>query len=606
MKEKAIRFGSLLLIAALLLAELPMAAFAHGALSYDGTEPIPAEVDVERTADGQGGYEAMLESVEQLGGGEPLLSGEALFSAPAGAAFDGSMYEQLTARQKACYNVLESVTVDRLVTAAQVQYNNFTYRRIMVQVEGMTGSTMAGTIAGGVFRPSGTGVAAEKSLYTDMCAAIVALRYDRPDILWISTMRYGYRVTSSGSEAAKVTDVMFDFHLAYGGLERNMREDMMARAEAIAAEAATAPDTYSKVRAVHDALAAGNVYGDTNEDLSHTAYSALISGDQYEPVCDGYAKAFKIVCGLINIPCATPSSADHMWNNVKMENGIWYNLDLTWDDGGETVKYDYFLIGSQTEVNGEIFSKQKDHIEENPYDAYLADSGSLLNPVTLRFPAKSAAAYEYIGRDQEGPAFPDVAPTAWYFGAVEEAADLGLFQGDNKGYFNPSKNITRAEFAVVMSKALGADLTGYGGSDFTDVRAGDWYAPVVAWAKDTGVMQGDGNGKFRPNAPITRQEMCVVIYQTMKAKANAGSFRFSDDARISSWAKEAVYGCYEQGLVQGSNGLFKPRDNTLRCQAAVVFTAFVKLPNIGDTPDGDTENVPEDIPEDDTESVPEE
>ena len=570
---------SLLLVFLLLVAGLPMAALAQEAPAYDRAEPIPAETEVDRTADGQGGFDAMVENVERLGGGEPLQNSGTPFSAPSGSALDGSMYSQLTARQKACYNVLESIAVDRLMTAAQVQYNGLNYSRVLVQVEGITGSTMAGTVTGGAFRPSGTGVATEKGIYTDLCAAIVALRYDRPDILWIGTMRYGYKVTTTGSEAAKVTDVMFDFHLAYGGLEKNMREEMMARAESIAAAAAAESDTYSKIRAVHDALAAANVYGDTNEDLSHTAYSALISGDQYEPVCDGYSKAFKIICDLLEIPCATPSSADHMWNNIKMENGVWYNLDLTWDDDGEAVRYDYFLIGSQTGINGEIFSQQKDHIEENPYNSYLAeDKGRYLNPVTLRFPAKSATAYEYIGRDQEGPTFPDVQPGAWYFNAVEEAAELGLFEGDNNGYFNPSKNITRAEFAVVMSKALGADLSSYSGSDFTDVKEKDWFAPVVAWAKDSGVMQGDGNGRFRPNAPITRQEMCVVICQTLTEKKGVGSFRFSDDSKISSWAKEAVYECYAQGLVQGdNNGNFLPKDNTRRCEAAVVFNKFMSL-----------------------------
>ena len=574
MKKRTVRVISLLLVAMLLAAALP-----SGALAFDRAEPIPVEVEVDRTADGQGGFEAMVENTEQLGGCEPFQSSESLFSAPSGSALDGSMYQQLSKRQKACYDALEAITVDRLMTAAQVTYNNLLYRRVMAQIDGITDSTMSGSIKNGVFTPSKTGAAVESSIYTDLCAAIVALRYDRPDILWIGTMRYGYKVIMSGSEAAKVTDVMFDFHLAYGGLESSMRSDMMAQAQAIAAKAAAAPDTYSKVLAVHDALAERNVYGDTDEELSHTAYSALISGDQYEPVCDGYSKAFKIICGLLDIPCALPSSADHMWNNVKMDDGEWYNLDLTWDDEGDTVRYDYFLIGSQTEVGGTKFSQQKDHIEENPYDVYLKqDGGSVLKPVTLRFPAKSAVAYEYIGKDHNALTFPDVPRSSWYYSAVESAAALGLFQGDNKGMFNPKANITRAEFARVMANALGADVTGYSGSEFTDVPEGKWYTSVVAWAKENGIMQGDGKGKFRPNDSITREEMCVVIYQTLAEKKGAGSYQFSDDAKISSWARNAVYECYAQGLVLGdTNGNFMPRDNTQRCQAAVVFNKFVNL-----------------------------
>ena len=574
MKRKNARLGCLLLTVILLFTMLPA-----GAVAADSAELIPVEVEVDRTSDGQGGFDAMVENEEQLGGGEPFQSSESLFSAPGGSALDGSMYQQLNKRQKACYDVLESITVDRLLAAAQVQHNNLSYHRVMVQVDGMTGSTMSGKVTNGIFTPSKTGAATESAIYTDLCAAIVALRYDRPDILWIGTMRYGYKVTVSGSEAAKVTDILFDFHLAYGGLERNMRDDMMARAQAIAAEASAAADTYSKVLAVHDALAKTNVYGDPGGELSHTAYSALIPGDSYEPVCDGYAKAFKIVCDLLGIPCVMPSSADHMWNNVKMENGQWYNLDLTWDDQGDTVRYDYFLVGSQTEIGGTSFSQQKDHMEENPYDVYLKeDGGSVLNPVTLRFPVKSTVAYEYLGRDQEAPAFPDVARGDWYFEAVESAAELGLFKGDTNGMFNPKKNITRAEFATVMANALNADLTDYGGSEFTDVPEEKWFAPVIAWAKENGIMRGDGNGKFRPTDPITRQEMCVVLYPVLAEKKGADGFLFPDDAKISSWAKTAVYECYAQGLVQGNtSGNFLPRDNTRRCEAAVVFNKFVKL-----------------------------
>ena len=573
MKKRNMRLTSLLLVFVLLVALLP-----KGALAYEGAEPIAPEV--ERIADGQGGYEAMVDNTEQLGGGVLLQSDASQYAAPAGAALDGSMYAQLTTRQKACYDVLEGVTVERLLTAGQVQHNNLNYRRIMVQINGMTNTTMAGTVSGGVFRPSGSGIAAEKGIYTDLCAAIVALRYDRPDILWIGTMRYGYKVTVSGSEAAKVTDVMLDFHLTYGGSEQDMREEMMVQAEAIAAKASAAPDTYSKVLAVHDALAAISVYGDTDEDLSHSPYSALISGDPFEPVCDGYSKAFKIVCNLLDIPCAIPSSENHMWNNVKMENGLWYNVDLTWDDQGETVRYDYFLIGSQTAVNGTAFSQQTDHIEENPYDAYLSDNKSVLNPVTLKFPVKSASAYEYIGKDYPSPSFPDVSPASWYYTAVESVAELGLFKGDDNGYFNPSKNITRAEFATVMAKALHEDLTGYGGSDFTDVSPTAWYAASVAWAKSFGLMQGDGNGKFRPNSPITREEMCAVIYRAWDSDRQedwgANGFRFPDHDNISSWARKAVYECYDAGLILGSDGgKFLPKDNTLRCQAAVVFNKYM-------------------------------
>lgn len=87
------------------------------------------------------------------------------------------------------------------------------------------------------------------------------------------------------------------------------------------------------------------------------------------PVCSGYAKAFKVLCDKVGIPCVLSDgnvvingieSVAHMWNYVQMENGKWYGVDVTWND--PTVKNvtsavsgyeceDYFLIGSGTEVH---------------------------------------------------------------------------------------------------------------------------------------------------------------------------------------------------------------------------------------------------------------
>ncbi len=575
MKNLKLQLMSLLLAAALLLSMVPVSA-----LAWENAEALPVEVEVQRTEDGEGGYDAVLENRETLGGGDPLLSDERAFRAPAVSYDGGDMYGQLTARQKACYDALEAITIDRLLSSAQVQHNNMIYYRVLTRVPELTGVSIAGSFSKGKFVPAKAAASIESGIYTDLCAAIVALRYDRPDALWLAHLQYGYKVIQSGSAAAKVTDVIFDFHLEYGGLERDMHNDMLKRAEEIAAEAKNAPNTYSRVKAVHDLLAQVNTYGDPKENLAHTAYSALIQGDAYEPVCDGYAKAFKIVCGLLDIPCALASSATHMWNNVKMDDGEWYNLDLTWDDSqADAVGYDYFLVGSQTVVEGEAFSRQKDHLEENPYNVYLeGDKDKLLKPVSLSFPAKSKQAYTYQGEDYPSLTFPDVKRSAWYYEPVEKAYQLGLFQGDTNGLFQPSKNITRAEFALVTANALGVELSEYGGSAFTDVPEGKWFSPAVAWAKEAGVMRGDGNGKFRPNAPITREEVCVVISQALEAHKELESFTFPDHASISRWARNAVYECYTLGLVKGDNkGYFSPKGNTLRSEAATVFTKFVEL-----------------------------
>lgn len=555
MKKKGRRAAAILLAAALMLWALPLGAMAA-----------------------ESGCSVMLENREGLGTGGVGLNIQRTFGAAPGAYDAGDLYSQLSVRQKACYDALEEVTIQRISSAAQVESNGRAYRRLIFHIPGMDNLPLTGTFSNGLFTPSAASKDAEAGIYTDLCAAIVALRYDRPDILWMGYMRYGYKVTQAGG-GVKVSGVMIDFHLEYGGREKAMGEVMMENAQAIADKASQASTTYEKVKAIHDLLAEGSSYGDPDEPISHLAYSALVTGDSYEPVCDGYSKAFKIVCDLMDIPCAIPSSNDHMWNNVRMDDGDWYNVDLTWDDDGEELIYDYFLIGSQTEVGGTAFSKQPYHVENNPYEDYRrADPSGSLKAVTMRFPTKNKKAYEPLGQDYSPLSFDDVKRSSWYYQAVEDVYQKGLFHGDDNGLFLPDKNITRAEFALVMSKALHADISGFTVSPFTDVPAGKWYTAAVAWAKAAGLMRGDGNGIFRPGSPITRQEMCVVLYSALRTHREPGSFQFPDDQKISSWARTAVYGCYAEGLLAGDEkGNFDPRGNTLRSHAATIFSKFTGL-----------------------------
>lgn len=563
-------------LAFMLATAVIFSAFPFLAAAETELIPLPAELEIYRGADENGSFEALLENEETFAGETTVETRAVEFAAAAGE--DGSLYSMLTTRQKACYDALREISIDSLLTASQVEYNNKTYRRMLAQVKGISGVSMQGTVVGGKFVPAAGSASVESDIYTDLCAAIVAVRYDHPEMLWMSSMRYGYK-TQQTSNGVVIADVLFDFNLEYKGEEKTMCEKMLANAEVIAAEAATASDTYSRVKLVHDALIKNNTYGNVNDALSHTAYSALVE-DEHSPVCDGYAKAFKIICDMLEIPCVTASSKDHMWNNVRMDDGEWYNVDLTWDDDdAEEVKLDYFLIGSQTEINGEVFSKQSDHTELNPFAPYYeSDTSGIIQPVELGFPAKCKKAYEYIGGDYPPLTFADVKRSAWYFSAVEEASQLGLFTGDEKGLFQPNDKITRAQFALVMANSLGVDLSVYTESPFKDVPAGRWYTAAAAWAKESGVMSGYTDGSFKPNAPITRQEMCVVLYNAMTEKPELSGFAFADDARIGGWAREAVYACQAAGLVQGDNkGEFAPTGSTLRSHAAVVFAKFAGL-----------------------------
>lgn len=549
MKKIGKKWGSLLLAGLLLAASLPIGALAQ---EPAGEEPAPQEGFVYQWGDGDESY-ALRETQDTLGGGEAGRTAAQTFSAPLGSYDDGSFYGQLTARQKACYDALAAIPLSQILTASE----NQGYKQVRVGVDEFYGLGMTGYILNQVFTPSASSEPLYRQLYTDICAAITALRYDKADALWLSDMRYGIYVESTSGGSVATREILFGFRLNYGGQEQEMYDQQMASAQAIADKVDRDADLYEQVMQVHDLLAAQSTYNkepadSTAENLSHQAYSCLVAGDAYEPVCDGYAKAVKVVCDLLEIPSTLAISENHMWNNIKMDDGDWYNLDLTWDDTGDAGSHSYFLVGSQTLVDGVAFSKQPDHVERN---IWIEDSQ--LNSVTFRYPSKNPQAYVYVEGGYDPLRFPDVKRSAWYYSYVESAADMGLFVGDEKGFFNPNADITRAQFVQVLYNA-------------------------VAWASEMGVVAGYEDGNFRPGANITREEMCVVLenyrHLITDAQPEPVDFTFPDDEEISSWAKEAVYNCYDYSLISGDErSYFNPTDNTIRCEAATVFTKYVLL-----------------------------
>lgn len=502
-----------------------------------------------------------------------------LYRSPANAAIDGSMYSCLSTRQKACYKALEGISIQS-ITRAPVQNGFYT---VECGITGITNAAVNGRISGGNFYAADAAAqAAYDAINNDLSAAVVALRYDRPDLLWLDgSVTYGiYLSWYPGTSQVTVTTPYYGFPLIYGGQEESMRTRMMREAQAVADAAKAQPDTYSKLKAAHDQLALRSTYNHVTttqleEDLSHSAYSALVGGDAYEPVCDGYSKAMKLVCGLLDIPCLLVSSPTHMWNNVKMDDGLWYNLDLTWDDGQNKPGEDaYFLVGSETPFSGNTFSQQPAHQEQNPFtDAGVKVSGT-------PYPSKNKTAYQYLGEEYPPLRFPDVTRADWFYETVETAAELGYFKGDENGNFHPRKNITRAEFATVMANMAGGDLDSYQSwADYEDIKGRPWYSKAVAWASESGLMQGDGS-RFRPMAPITKQEICVVLYNSVlnQSGTDAIDTMFEDDENIAGWAWKAVYACQGLDLVRGdNNGNFNPQKGATRCEAATILSRLSQL-----------------------------
>ena len=125
--------------------------------------------------------------------------------------------------------------------------------------------------------------------------------------------------------------------------------------------------------------------------------------------------------------------------------------------------------------------------------------------------AEAAQMFYALLLDQNVPhtvSFSDVPADAWYAEAVNTLASLGMINGYPDGTFRPDAPITRAEFCVI-ALAFAYEPEDFD-CDFRDVSTSDWFYDYVAQATSYGWISG-ADRSFRPNECITRAEVSVIV-----------------------------------------------------------------------------------------------
>ena len=164
-------------------------------------------------------------------------------------------------------------------------------------------------------------------------------------------------------------------------------------------------------------------------------------------------------------------------------------------------------------------------------------------------------------------AYTDVTPDQWYAEAVEYCRVNGYMEGLTGDTFAPYGGVTRAQLVTVLWRLAGKpDASGSGA--FSDVVPGAWYDGAVRWAVSMGVTDGTGDGRFSPDAPVTREMMATFFHRFAGRPATVGA-DFADQGAISDWAQDAARWAGSVGLMQGvGGGRFDPKTQATRAALA--------------------------------------
>ena len=163
----------------------------------------------------------------------------------------------------------------------------------------------------------------------------------------------------------------------------------------------------------------------------------------------------------------------------------------------------------------------------------------------------------------------------WAQNTINKWVDKGDISGYPDGTFRPNNMITRAEFVVLVNNAMGYTKSGY--AYFSDVPSHYWGKNAIQTGVAAGYISGDGNGIFRPNDPVTRQEAAAMISRILDLKQNESrAYRYTDSYAISNWAKGVVGAVSEAGIMAGyPDGSFGPNKVLTRAEAVLALDKTV-------------------------------
>ncbi|WP_130850948.1 S-layer homology domain-containing protein [Intestinimonas timonensis] len=171
--------------------------------------------------------------------------------------------------------------------------------------------------------------------------------------------------------------------------------------------------------------------------------------------------------------------------------------------------------------------------------------------------------------------FTDIPSGAYYENAVIWAADKGITGGTSATTFSPNGICTRAQAVTFLWRAAGSPAPKSMNS-FADVPADAYYAKAVAWAVENGITSGTSGGKFSPNATCTRAQIVTFLYRAAGSPAVSGGSVFSD-VKAGAYYADAVTWAANKGITGGiGNGLFGSDNNCTRAQIVTFLYRYVE------------------------------
>ncbi len=242
-----------------------------------------------------------------------------------------------------------------------------------------------------------------------------------------------------------------------------------------------------------------------------------------------------------------------------------------------------------TEFNKPVGIRIKYELKENENPdnitiLYLADDGTIQNMTGKYDEATGEVVFstnhfsKYIIKNLV-LSFTDVPDDFWGIGCIRSMASKGIIEGIGNGQFLPYDNVTRAEFAKMLTVAAGL-VDKNATCEFTDVPKDKWYYKYIASAYASGLTGGIYYTEFGPDVKMTRQEMAAMIANAMQADITSEEAleivgEYNDYELLSDHLVKGMAIAVKTGIINGKPGkLLDPEGHATRAEAAAMIYRY--------------------------------
>ncbi|GAB1476107.1 hypothetical protein MASR2M70_09390 [Bacillota bacterium] len=295
---------------------------------------------------------------------------------------------------------------------------------------------------------------------------------------------------------------------------------------------------------------------------------------------------------------------------INAEPGQWPEVSFTKSMGPEgvtvkpghpsmdSVKIYYTLDGTNPTINSRVYNVSATYYQPGLNKAILMTKDGEIRARAIG-PGKKDGPVSSAAITFGGTSFSDISDYPWAKLAIESLAEKKIINGMGNGKFAPEQSLTRAQFATIMVLAMGETHyePGTGASAgkqaFSDVKPSDWHYGYVKKAAEKGWIKGYTDGSFRPNSPLSREEMITIAVQAAdgpdlsNTEAENILEAFSKTSLLSPWAELNIAKAEKMGILEhghfvldtGGKLAFDAKRQASRAEAAVTVYKLLNVQN---------------------------